>query len=140
VELRLVTAVLVATGELNALAKEIADVLGRSHDANVLIGDIVLHTRLLVDGELNTLVNRATESTVVLSSILVVGIVLGVVDVVLGTVAAKAISCDLELAGAIAKSHEAQDAEQQPDSLGGNCLDSADVDGLGIITITTSQQ
>lgn len=134
VNLSLVTTVLVAPSELNALAEKVADVLGRSHDASILIGDVVLHARLLVNAELYALINRAAESAVVLGGILVLGVVLGVVDVVLGTVAAKTISCDLELAGAIAKSHKTQDTEQQPDSLGGNGLDSADIDGLGIIT------
>jgi hypothetical protein len=58
---------------------------------------------------------------------------LGVVDVLLGPVAAKAVASNLKLLGAIAKAHEAQHPEQNADSLGRHHLDGADVDSLRVV-------
>lgn len=67
----------------------------------MLVGDVVLHSGVLIDGELDSLVNWAAESSVILSGILVVGVILWVVDVVLWTVAAKTLGGDLELLGSV---------------------------------------
>lgn len=133
VEIGLVVVVLVAAAELDAAGKEGSDVLGRSHDVIRLGGNVALHSAALVNGELGLLVDGASEAVVVLGGVDIVGIVLGVVDVVLGAVAADAVGGDLELAGAVAKGHEAEDAEEQADGLGGDGLDGADVDGLGVV-------
>lgn len=85
---------------------------GRSHDVGTLVSDIVLHSSLRVDPELNTLIDGSTQSSVILAGIFVVGIVLGVVYVVFWTVAAEAIGRDLEFLRTISKSQEAENAEK----------------------------
>jgi hypothetical protein len=104
-----------------------------SHDVNTLIGDVVLHSRLRVNSKLNSLVYRATETAVVLSSIDVVGVVFGVVDVILGTIAAQALGSDLELTATIAKRQKAEHAEEKTDGLRRDRLDGTDVNGLGVV-------
>lgn len=89
----------------------------------------------------------------VLSGIDVVGVVFGVVDVLLGAVASKSLTCDFEFAGTcnvvltvavcallnkwfltISKAHEAKHPEQKPDSVGADILDSANIDSLRVVT------
>lgn len=52
------------------------------HDVRVLIGDVVLHACLFIDGQLDALVDGASQATVILTCVFVVGIVLWVVNVV----------------------------------------------------------
>jgi hypothetical protein len=130
VELILVSASSIGPPQADALAKEPAHVQSGGHDARLLVGNVVLQAGAGINGQLHALVDRAPKSAVVLCSVEVVGIVLGVVDVVLGAVAAQAVCGDLELARAIAKGHEAQDPEEDADGFGGDVLDGADVDCL----------
>ncbi|KIH89564.1 hypothetical protein SPBR_06515 [Sporothrix brasiliensis 5110] len=133
VQVLLALAVAVRAAEIDALAKELTDVVGAGHDASTLVGNVVLHARVGVDGELDALVHGAAEARVVAAGVEVVGIVLGVVDVVFGAVGAQALGGDLEFAGAIAKRQEAQDAEQQANGLGRDGLDGTDVNGLAVV-------
>ncbi len=73
--------------------------LSRSHNASLLVCDVVLHSSSLVDTELDSLVDWSTESLIILGSIDVIGIVLGVVDVIFGPVAAKSVSGNFEFLG-----------------------------------------
>lgn len=134
VKVGLVVVVLVGTSQLNAAGEEVPHMLGRSHDVGSLVGNVVLHARLGVDGELRSLVNGAAKAPVVLAGIDIVGVVLGVINVVFGTIAAEALGGDFEFAGAVAKGQEAEDAEQETDGLCRDRLDGTDVDGLGIVT------
>jgi len=49
------------------------------------------------------------------------------------SVATKAIAGDLELLGSVAEAHEAEHPEEDADSLCRDHLDSADIDGLGVV-------
>ena len=52
------------------------------HDVRVLVGDVILHACLFIDGQLDALVDRASQATVILTRVLVIGVVLGVVNMV----------------------------------------------------------
>lgn len=122
-----------AAAELDAATEEVADVLGRRHDAGALVGNVVLHARVRVDAELRLLVDGPAQAAVVAARVLIVGVVLRVVDVVLGPVAAEPVGRHLELPRAVAKGQEAEDAQQQPDRLGRHRLDRAHVDCLRVV-------
>lgn len=124
------SAILVVATKLDAAREEIPYVLGRCHNTGAIICDVVLHTRLGIDRELAVLIDRATEATVILLGVLVIGIVLGVVNVVFGSVAAQAVSSDLKFARAITESQETENAKEKANGFGGNGLDGADIDGL----------
>ena len=111
-------AALVRPAKLDGLGEQPTDVECRGHDVDALVRDVVLHARLGVDGQLNSFVHGATETRVVFARVQVVSVVLGVVDVVLGSVAAQALGGHLELPGSIAKGHESEDAEEQANRLG----------------------
>jgi hypothetical protein len=64
----------VVAAQLDALAEEFAEELGRRLDTGPLAGDVALHAEPFVDGQLTALVNRATQATVVLPGILVIGV------------------------------------------------------------------
>jgi hypothetical protein len=64
----------VVATQLDALAEEFAEELGRRLDTGPLAGDVALHAEPFVDGQLTALVNGTTEATVVLSRILIVGV------------------------------------------------------------------
>jgi hypothetical protein len=89
VELLLVSASVERSTEIDAAAEEVADQLSRRGDASVFWGDVVLQAGSLVDAQLPLFVDRSTQSAVVLASVFVVGIVLGVVDVLLKVQLAK---------------------------------------------------
>lgn len=107
--------------------------LSGRHDSSSLIGNVILHASFRVDGKLGSFIDRATKTTVILAGIDVVCVVFGVVDVVFGAVAAKAVGCDFEFAGTVTESEEAEDTKQKTDSFGRNRLDSAYINSLGII-------
>jgi hypothetical protein len=83
VELLLISASVERSAEIDAAAEEVADQLGRRGDASVFRGNVVLQAGSLVDAQLPLFVNRGTESAVVLTGVFIVGVVLGVVDVLL---------------------------------------------------------
>lgn len=82
VQLGLVTALPVAAGKLNAFAKETTNMQRAGHDIDSLIRNVVLHSRLGVDGQLNTLVHRTTKSAIILTSVLVLRIPQRIINVV----------------------------------------------------------
>lgn len=106
----------------------------RSHDIGTLVGNVVLHSSLPVDRELDALIYGTAQSSVVLAGILVISIVLGIVDMIFRSVAAEALGGDLELLRTIAKTQEAKNAKEKSDSFGRNRLDRADIDGLRVIS------
>jgi hypothetical protein len=73
---------LVPSAELNTFGEKASDMESTCHDVDVLIGDVILHACLFINGQLDALVDRPSQATVILTSILVVGVVLGVVNVV----------------------------------------------------------
>jgi hypothetical protein len=88
VELSLVPAPAIRPSKPDALAKQSPHVQSGGHDACLLVGNVVLQPRSRIDGQLDTLIDRAPQSRVILCGIEVVGIILGVINVVLGPVAA----------------------------------------------------
>lgn len=147
----------IRAAELDTLSKEPSDVERTGHDVRVLIGNVVFHSGFLVDGQFNALVDGASQAFVVLGSILVVGVVFGVVDVVyvaspgwlaksasyshthnagrctFWSVTAQTIRGHFELARSVAECKEAQNAQKQTDSLCRDGLDGSDIDGLGVV-------
>lgn len=133
IQIILVIVALIVASKLNALGEKPSDMQSARHDVSTFVRNVVLHAGLFVNGELNSLIDGATEATVVLPGIDVVGIVLGVVDVILRAVGPQTVSRDLELAAAIAEGEEAENAEEEADGFGGDGLDGADIDGLGVV-------
>jgi hypothetical protein len=115
---------------LNASTKEIPHMLRRSHDASLLIGNIVLQTGSRINGKLNPLIDRPTQSAVVLGSIEIVCIVFRIVDVIFWTIAAKTFGGNFEFLRAKSKSHESEDPEKNPNRFCGNVFDRTDIDCL----------
>lgn len=134
VEVGLVIVVFVAASKFNAAGEEIPNMLGGCHNIGSLIGNVVLHARFRIDAELGALVDWTAKSSVVLAGVDIVGIVLGVINMVLGAVATKTLGSNLEFTGAVAKGEEGKDAEKEADGFCRDRLDSADVDGLRIVT------
>jgi hypothetical protein len=108
----------------------------------------VLEAGALVNAQFAALINRSSEAAIVVSRVEIVGIVLKgeymsmdpvvnaylrVIDMLLRTVASKAVPGHLELLGTISKAHEAEYPEQDTNCLSGHSLDSANVDGLRIV-------
>lgn len=85
VEVLLAIILAIATSQFDTLGKKPSDVECAGHDVRVLVGNVVLHSGLFVNGQLHTFVNRSPQASVVLASILVVGVVLGIVDMVYAT-------------------------------------------------------
>lgn len=133
-EVLVLPAVLVSSTVFDGATEKLAEKLGRGHDADSLVGNVVLHTGLGVDGELLPLVDGSTETPVVAAGILVVGVVFGVVNVLLGSVTAEPVVGDLELARTVAEGHKAEDAEEETNGLGRYRLDGAHIDSLGVIS------
>jgi len=148
VELLLVSASVERSTEIDAAAEQIAHQLGRRGNAKVFRGDVVLQAGSLVDAQFSLFVNWSTQSAVVLASVFVVGVVLGVINVLLkvelakthgklgvgsaylGAVATQSLGSDLELAGAIAKGEETKDPQQDADGLSRDVLGGANIDSL----------
>lgn len=73
---------LIPPTELDTLSEEASNVESTGHDVHVLVGDVILHACLFIDSELDTLVDGASQATVILTRVLVVSVVLGVINVV----------------------------------------------------------
>ena len=133
ISLILVSATSVAPAEPDASRDQVPDQACRGLDASTLVSNVILHSRLTIDAKLDLLVHGSTQRPMVLASIHVIGVVLGVVNMFLGAVAAKSLSSNFKFFGAKAKSHETEDTEEESDGFGRNGLDGTDVDGLGIV-------
>src|ERR1700709_2564754 len=111
----------------------------RSHDPSLFVGNVVLQAGSRVNGQLNTLVDRTTKSAIILGRIKVICVVLGVVDMIFGTIAPKSISRDFEFLCAKSKCHETKNPEEDTNGLGRNVFDGTDIDCLswkrGILAI-----
>lgn len=86
VQIIFVVTALVLPSELNTAPVEVANHTSRSCNAAVFRGNICLETSSFIDSKFPTFVNRCTEALVVLSSVNVVGVIFGVVDMFLGAV------------------------------------------------------
>lgn len=84
VQIGLVSTIVVTAGKLDGAPEELANQTSRGFDTSVLVGNVVLQTSALIDGQLGALVNRATETPVILACIQVIRVVLGVVNVLFG--------------------------------------------------------
>ena len=115
VQIRLVLIAIVLPPEVDRPLEQILDESRRRDDAEVFRGDVVFQAGPLVDGQLLPLVDGSSQSFVVLTGVDVVGVVLRVVDVLLGSVAAQAVAGDFELLGGVAEAHEAEDPEDDAD-------------------------
>lgn len=82
VEIFLAFALSVAAAQLDTLSKEFSDMQRTGHDVDILVGNVIFQSSLLVNGQLHALVNGASQASVILAGILVVRVVLGVVNVV----------------------------------------------------------
>ena len=119
--------------KLDASSKKIANKTGRGGDSNVLCSNVVLKPSFWVDSQLATLVYWTSQPSVILASINIVCVVLRVIDVLLGAIAAKSICSHLEFFGAITKAHEAQNPKNDTDGFRTDIFDSSDVHGLTVI-------
>jgi hypothetical protein len=136
---RLSLRVLVSAAKLNGTAKKLLDVLSGSHDASTFIRNVVLHASLGINRQLSFFIDGPSETLVIVTSIDVVGVVLGVVDVILRAVAAKSLGGNLELAGTVAKGHETKNTEKEADGLSRHRLDGTNIDGLRIVPKPVSE-
>lgn len=93
--------------KVNTSCYAVSDVSRAGCPSTTVIGDVILHTCGRIDQELLFL-DRPSETRIVLPCVLVVGIVLGVVNVLLGAVDTESLLGDLEFSGGVAKGQEAQ--------------------------------
>ena len=93
--------------EVNTSRNAVSDVARAGCPSTTVIGDVILHAGARIDQELLFL-DGPSETRIVLPGILVVGIVLGVVNVLLGAVDTESLLGDLEFSGGVAKGQEAQ--------------------------------
>jgi hypothetical protein len=97
----------VNTAEVNTSRNAVSDVARASCPSTTVICDVVLHACARVDQELLFL-DGPSETRIVLPCVLVVGIVLWVVNVLLGAVDTESLLGDLEFSGGITEGQEAQ--------------------------------
>ena len=131
IQVILVLTSVISSTELDAFSKESADVQSRGHDAGSFVCNVILHSRLGINSQLDTLVDRSSKSPIVLCRILVVCIVFGIIDVVFRTVATKSFSCHFEFLCAETESHETEDPEEDSNSLRRDVFDGTNIDSLG---------
>lgn len=93
--------------EMDTSCYAVSDVARAGCPSTTVIGNIVLHACARIDQELLFL-DRPSETRIVLPGVLVVGIVLWVVNVLLGAVDAESLLGDLEFSGGITEGQEAQ--------------------------------
>lgn len=101
------SAMSVNTAEMNTSRNAVSDVANAGCPSTTFIGDVILHARIRIDQEL-LLLDRSSETRVVLSCVLIVGIVLWVINVLLRAVDSQSLLGDLEFSGGITKGQEAQ--------------------------------
>jgi hypothetical protein len=94
----------------------------------------MLQTSPLINIELPSLVHGGTETAIVLPRIDVIGIVLGIVNMLLRPVATESIPRDLELASSIPERHETEHPEQKSNGFSADILNRAYVDSLAVIS------
>lgn len=92
----------VNAAEMNTSRNAVSNVAGTGCPSTTFIGDVILHTRARIDQEF-LLLDRPSEARIVLPCVFVVGIILWVVNVLLGAVDSQSLLGDLELSGSITK-------------------------------------
>jgi hypothetical protein len=85
IKIVLVVSAFILASKLDAAPIKIANHSSRSSDSTILGSNVHLETGSFVDGKLSTFVDWATETWIVLPSVQVVGIVLGIINVLFGT-------------------------------------------------------
>ena len=93
--------------EMNTSRNTVSDVARAGCPSTTVIGNVILHACVRIDHEL-LLLYRPSETRIVLPRVLVVGIVLWVVNMLLGAVHAQSLLGDLEFSGGVTKGQEAQ--------------------------------
>lgn len=131
IELRVIIGTIEISSQTDAFVENSPDVRSRSNNASLLICNVILHSSSVVNGQFDTWVDGATQPPIVLSGIGIVCIVLGVINVIFGTIATQALWSNLELLGARAKSYETKDPHQNANSLGRDVLDSGKINSPG---------
>ena len=86
------------------------DVAGAGCPPATLIGDVILHSGIVVNLKLNGLY-QTSKTRIILSSIFVVGIVLWIINVLLWPVYTKSLLCDFKFFCSIAKREETQNPD-----------------------------
>jgi hypothetical protein len=97
----------VNAAKVNTSCYAVSDVARAGCPSTTVIGDVILHTCGRIDQELLFL-DGASETGIVLPCVLVVSIVLGVVNVLLGAVDTESLLGDLEFPRGITERQEAQ--------------------------------
>ena len=105
----------------------------------VLVRNVVLHTSLRIDGQLDLLVDEATKAGIVLPCVVVVVVVLWVIDVLLRAVAAETVLRDLKLACGVAERQEREDPQHHSDGLLIDHLQRARINCLGVVAQPVSK-
>lgn len=90
---------------VDAPSKRVFDITRASSPTTLLVRNVILQAGVGVDGELY-LVNRASQPLVKLAGVGIIGVILGIVDVLFRSVDTKPITSDLEFLGGVAKAHE----------------------------------
>lgn len=83
IEFRGVSAPVVSPAKVNATSEQATNMAGRGGYSKILRGNVILEPGSLVDAQFAPLVDRTSESGIVLASVQVVGIVLWIVNVIL---------------------------------------------------------
>jgi hypothetical protein len=96
----------VESAEVDTSGEGELDISSTCCPAAILIGNVVLHSSIAIDLELNGL-NRTSKTRIILPSIVVVSITLGIINMLFWSIDAKSLVCDLELFCSIAKREEA---------------------------------
>jgi hypothetical protein len=138
-QISLIVVVLVAAALLNASANQSSKKVCRSHNANTFIGNVVLHASFLVDSQLSLFIDGASESSIIVASVYAFAVSLGIINVLLGSVASEPLGCNFEFARTVTEGHEAENTKQKTDGLGGNSLDRSDIDGLRVVAAPVAQ-
>jgi len=136
-----------------------SQVAGAGSPTSALVRDIILHAGAWVDFQLPR-VNKATQPLVIFARILTIGIAKRIVNVLLGSIDAKAFFGDLELLGGVAMRQEREHpnlkgvsalacagrwavvpssmappvTHKNPDGRGIDTLQAADVNSLGVVS------
>ena len=99
---------------MDAPGEAVLDIASTRGNAQILIGNVILHPGVGIDLQFDGLDGR-TQPGIVLPGISVIGIVLGVVDVFFGAVDAQAFLGDFEFSGGVAKTQKGQDPDEDAD-------------------------
>lgn len=72
----------VPAAQLDTLGEKAAHMQRTCHNIDTFVCNVVLHAGFLINGQLHPLIDRTSQTLVVLAGVLVVGIILGVINVI----------------------------------------------------------